>query len=188
MHHCVSNLSKIVNIVIFSSTITFAHLISLYWAPKIPIHFSMIQFSNSKKSSLTPACHLAGVGYHNLHAHNLEDSVAKFSQAPLQPPSSLIPLVSHGHMMWFLPVIHKLHFNVEKVLFSWNRSLPFPHTILLLAFSIGIMARTTLAFLWALWKWQETHKDLFSYILKLKKQPSNELLLYLHMKQNKTDF
>ena len=115
--HCLLYPSAFVNIVtfFFYNNLCSSHpRLLCIW--QTFIHFSVTQWGNSKRSSLTSACHLGGVGYHSPHVHKLVDTVCKLSQLPFQSPSSSIPLASHGHMIWLLPISHKLHFNVGKTL------------------------------------------------------------------------
>lgn len=127
MKHCLSHFSAFVNTVTFSSMIIFAHLILFLilctW--KTLIHFFVTQCDNSKRSSLTSACHWGGVGCHSPHVHNLAGTVSKLSQPPFQSPSSLMLLASHGHMTWFLRIRHKLHFNVRETVFLRQESSLF---------------------------------------------------------------
>lgn len=119
--HCLSYLYAFVNFVTFSSMIIFAHLILFLvlctW--KTLIHFFVTQCDNSKRSSLTSACH-------SPHVHNLAGTVSKLSQPPFQSPSSLILLASHGRMTWLLQIRHKLHFNVREIVFVRQESSLFP--------------------------------------------------------------
>lgn len=153
---------------------------------KTPIHLSLIQFSNSKRSSLIPDCHWGRCGCHTLHAHNLPDTVTKLSQFPLQPSSSLILPASHSHMTWSLPMRHKLNFDVgkasvflkqESYLFSPYSPSDIEHRRNGWGYTSSPVSIVEL----------RDHKDLVSDIFKLMNQPSKQLPLYfLYVKRNKT--
>lgn len=102
---------------------------------KTLIHFWVMtlsyQCNNSKRSSLTSACHLDGVGYHSPPVHNLTDTVSKLSQSAFQSPS----LITSGQLWSYDTVLTNDINNILMwgKLFSWERDPPFSHTILFLA-------------------------------------------------------